>query len=145
MKVAIYSRFSTDKQTESSIADQVRVCTEYAQRQGWTITQRFEAQAISGATVGGRPGCVALLEAAHARTFDVLLVADTTRLARSQELAPMIDRLRFRGVRVIAVQDSFDSNAGTADMQAGLSGIMSVEFRRMVKARTHTGLESRAR
>ena len=145
MRAAIYSRFSTDKQTESSIADQVRVCAEYAQRQGWTIAQRFEDQAISGATVGGRPGCVALIEAAHARTFDVLLVADTTRLARSQELAPMIDRLRFRGVRVIGVQDSFDSNAGTADMQAGLSGIMSVEFRRMVRARTHTGLESRAR
>lgn len=73
MKAATYSRFSTDKQTESSIADQVRVCTEYAQAQGWTIAQRFEDQGISGAAIGNRPGCVAMLEAARARAFDVLL------------------------------------------------------------------------
>jgi len=30
MKVAIYSRFSTDRQNESSVTDQVRVCSEYA-------------------------------------------------------------------------------------------------------------------
>jgi DNA invertase Pin-like site-specific DNA recombinase len=34
MRAAIYSRFSTDKQTESSIADQVRVCTERAAKDG---------------------------------------------------------------------------------------------------------------
>jgi len=34
MKAAIYSRFSTDRQNESSIGDQVRVCIEHAQRQG---------------------------------------------------------------------------------------------------------------
>ncbi len=82
---------------------------------------------------------------AMVRRFEILLVTDTTRLARSQELAPLIDRMRFQGVRVIGVQDSFDSDAGTADMQAGLSGIMSVEFRRMVRARTYSALESRAK
>ncbi len=35
MKVVIYSWFSTDRQNESSIADQERVCAEYAGRQGW--------------------------------------------------------------------------------------------------------------
>ena len=43
MRVAIYSRFSTDKQTESGIADQVRVCTEYAEKQGWSIAHRFDS------------------------------------------------------------------------------------------------------
>jgi DNA invertase Pin-like site-specific DNA recombinase len=47
-------------------------------------------------------------------------------------------------VRIIEVQDAFDSAAGTSDMQAGLSGIMSLEFRRMIRARTHAALESRA-
>ena len=80
MRAAIYSRFSTDKQTESSIADQVRVCTEYANSQGWTVVSRFEDQGISGAAIGNRPGCVAMLDAAKARAFDVLLVMDTSRL-----------------------------------------------------------------
>ena len=43
MKACIYSRFSTDRQNESSIADQVRVCTEYAERAGMTVAARFEA------------------------------------------------------------------------------------------------------
>jgi site-specific DNA recombinase len=145
MKAAIYSRFSTDRQNESSITDQERVCSEYAARQGWEITERYSDAHISGAAMGNRPGFLRMRADAMSGKFDVLLVADTTRLARSQELAPLIDRFRFQRVRVIGVQDSFDSDAGTSDMQAGLSGIMSVEFRRMIKARTHTALESRAR
>jgi site-specific DNA recombinase len=145
MKAAIYSRFSTDRQNESSIADQVRVCSEYAQRQGWQIVERYSDAGISGAAMGNRPGFLRMRADGMAGRFTVLLVTDTSRLARSQELAPLIERFRYQGVRVVGVQDSFDSASGTADMQAGLSGIMSVEFRRMVKARTYSALESRAR
>jgi DNA invertase Pin-like site-specific DNA recombinase len=45
------------------------------------------------------------------QTGDVLLAADLTRLSRSQELAPLLERLRFRGVRVVGVVDRFDSSA----------------------------------
>jgi DNA invertase Pin-like site-specific DNA recombinase len=144
MKAVIYSRFSMDRQNESSIADQVRVCTEYAERQGWKVAERYEDKAISGAAIGNRPGFQRMRADAMARKFDELLVTDTTRLCRSGELQPLIERLRYQGVCVVGVQDTFDSSAYTSDMQAGLSGIMSVEFRKM-KARTHAALESRAR
>lgn len=99
MKAAIYSRFSTDKQTESTIADQVRVCTEYAAANGMSITHRFEDQGISGAAIGNRPGCVAMLEAAKSTAFDVLLIMDTTRLSRSSaDLNKIADRLVFMGL-----------------------------------------------
>src|SRR5690606_17168027 len=75
---------------------------------------------------------------------DVLLVTDTTRLARSQDLAPMIERLRFRGVRVIGVLDGFDSDSPQARMQAGLSGLMSDEMRASIRVRTHSALQMRA-
>ena len=55
-KGAIYSRFSTDKQTESSIADQVRACTEYAEKNGMSVTHTFEDQGISGAAIGTARG-----------------------------------------------------------------------------------------
>lgn len=145
MNAAIYSRFSTDRQNESSIGDQVRVCSEYAQRQGWQIVEQYSDAGISGGAMGNRPGFLRMRGDGMAGRFEVLLVIDTSRLARSQELAPLIDRFRYQGVRVIGLQDSFDSTSGTADMQAGLSGIMSVEFRRMVKARTYAALESRAK
>jgi site-specific DNA recombinase len=146
VKAVIYSRFSTDRQTDSSIADQVRVCTEYAARQRWEILERYEDQGISGAALGNRPGVLNLREAALARRFDVVLVTDLSRLSRSNgDLSTLIDRLVNRNIRVIGVQDGYDSARKGHKMQAGLSGIIGEAFREMVKDRTYTALESRAR
>jgi DNA invertase Pin-like site-specific DNA recombinase len=41
MKVAIYARYSSDNQRDASIADQLRICREFAARQGWTVVQEF--------------------------------------------------------------------------------------------------------
>jgi len=75
---------------------------------------------------------------------DVLLSADLTRVSRSQELAPLLDRLRFRRIRVIGVLDGFDSESPQARMQAGLSGLMSDELRAGIRVRTHSALQMRA-
>ncbi|HTE41647.1 MAG TPA: recombinase family protein, partial [Steroidobacteraceae bacterium] len=100
MKAAIYSRFSTDQQNESSIADQVRVCTEYAERSGMRIVERYEDQGISGAALGNRPGALRMMEQSLAKRFDVLLVVDLSRLSRSTgDLSKMIDRLVAKDVR----------------------------------------------
>ena len=143
-RAVIYARFSTNRQNESSITDQMRVCAEYAEQEGMTIVQQYKDEGISGAAFGNRPAFKKMRAAAMTGQFDVILVTDTSRLSRSQELAPLVDTLRFNRIRVIGVQDNFDSSAGTADMQAGISGLMSVEFRKMVKARTHAALETRA-
>jgi DNA invertase Pin-like site-specific DNA recombinase len=145
MRAAIYGRFSTDRQNESSMIDQMRICHEYATQEGMNIVREYKDEGISGAAFGNRPAFKKMRASALAGQFDVILVSDTSRLSRSQELAPLIETLRFHKVRVIGVQDNFDSSAGTADMQAGISGIMSVEYRKMVKARTHAALESRAK
>ena len=51
MKVPIYARYSSDNQRDASIADQIRICREFAARQGWTVVQEFTDHAISGATL----------------------------------------------------------------------------------------------
>ena len=55
MKVAFYGRFSSDKQKDSSIDDQIRNCVNFAEREGRIITQRYEDRAGSGwrAKMGG--------------------------------------------------------------------------------------------
>ena len=95
MKAALYSRFSTDRQNESSIADQVRVCTEYVERQGWKVVERFEDQGISGAALGNRPGVLSLQESAFAGRIDAVLVTDLSRLSRS----PCLTRSRSLSIR----------------------------------------------
>ena len=51
MKCAIYARYSSDLQRETSIDDQFRRCEEFAAKQGWEIVDRFADRAISGEAV----------------------------------------------------------------------------------------------
>jgi site-specific DNA recombinase len=143
MRVFTYSRYSTDRQSEASIADQQRRCHEFAASRGWPIAADYTDEAISGAAFGNRPGWQRL--AAELRAGDVLVVMELSRICRSQELAPLMDRLRFRGVRVFSIVEGFDSTSSHARMQAGLSGLMSDEFRASIRARTHSALHMRAR
>ena len=55
MRCAIYARFSSDLQRPTSIEDQVRRCTEFAAKQGWTVVEEFIRfdEARSAATVAG--------------------------------------------------------------------------------------------
>ena len=87
-----------------------------------------------------------LQEAALARQFDVLLVMDLSRLSRSMgDLAHMIDRLTFVGLRIVGVHDGFDNTRDGHELVSGLSGIMGQQFRKMVAKKTYVALESRAK
>lgn len=91
----------------SPFADQVRVCAEYADRQGWQIVERFEDQGISGAALGNRPGVLKLQQAVFAGRVDAVLVTDLSRLSRSQgDLSKMIDRFVAKGIRVIGAHQA---------------------------------------
>ncbi len=140
MKAAIYSRYSTDRQSESSIEDQNRACTEYAGKHELQVVARFEDQGISGAATGNRPGFLAMMNSAFASRFDVVLVTDLSRLSRSQsDLPKAIDRLTHKGIRVVGIQDGYDSQRKGHKLQAGLSGIIGESFRDMVSERTYIG------
>jgi DNA invertase Pin-like site-specific DNA recombinase len=143
MNAYTYARYSTDKQTEESIVDQQRRCHEFAKARGWRVASDFTDEGISGAALGNRPGLQAALNAL--KSGDVFLVADLTRVFRSVDLAPLVERLKFRGVRVVGVFDGFDSDNAHARMQASLSGLMSDELRAGIRARTHSALELRAK
>ena len=52
MNCAIYARYSSEKQSASSIEDQVRKCREYAAKNGWAVLDHnaYSDAAISGAS-----------------------------------------------------------------------------------------------
>jgi len=86
MRTACYARYSSDLQRQTSLDDQIRSCREYATQKGWAWqeTHVYRDAGISGASVEGRTGLLALLTASEQkpRPFDVLLVDDSSRLAR---------------------------------------------------------------
>jgi len=85
-RAAIYSRYSSDRQSEASCADQIAECRRFAEAKGWTIAEGVvvSEEGISGASRHNRPGLLALVAEAG-RAFDVLVVFDVSRLGRNDE------------------------------------------------------------
>ena len=72
-RAALYARYSSDLQRETSIEDQFRVCRERAEREGWKIAGTYKDSAISGGSMILRPGIQALLEDARRGLFEILV------------------------------------------------------------------------
>jgi hypothetical protein len=49
MRAVIYARYSSDQQREASIEDQVRLCRERIDREGWSFLATYSDAAMSGA------------------------------------------------------------------------------------------------
>ena len=73
-RAAIYARFSSDLQRDRSIEDQVALCETYCHKEGFEIAARFSDRARSGASVFGRDGLMAMMEAAAGGRIDVVVV-----------------------------------------------------------------------
>ena len=84
IRAALYSRFSSDRQKDRSIDDQIALCRDLCAREGMAVISTFEDRAISGAGAINRPGFQALMRAAEARLFDVIVAEDMDRLFRDQ-------------------------------------------------------------
>ncbi len=143
MRVAIYARYSSDLQRQTSIDDQVAVCRRYADSPGWTVLDEhvYSDAGISGASLEGRPGIQALLGAAPQRDFDVLLVDDSSRVARDLRDALYVLRLlKFAGVRTIYISQQIDSENEQAETLLTVHGLVDGLYLEEVKKMTKRGL-----
>ncbi|QJQ03929.1 recombinase family protein [Herbaspirillum rubrisubalbicans Os34] len=141
MKATIYARYSSDKQSETSLDDQLRVCRARADREGATVEfERCDA-AISGSTaVGSRPAGNAMLADALAGRFDLLLVEGLDRLARDQvEQEQIVRRLEHRGIRIIGVSDGYDSRHSGRKIMRGVRGLINDLYLDDLRSKTHRG------
>lgn len=81
-RVAFYSRYSSDRQKQTSIEGQERLCAAYAVERQWVEYARFSDSEKSGTTTMGRAGLFEMMAAADRGEFDVLLVEDIDRTSR---------------------------------------------------------------
>lgn len=111
MKAAIYARYSTDRQRETSIEDQVRGCRERAAREGWEIVAEHTDREQSGSLpFAARSGAAALLSGAMAGQFDVVVTESLQRTFRDLvEQEQIVRRLEFRGIRFVGCSDGYDT------------------------------------
>jgi DNA invertase Pin-like site-specific DNA recombinase len=145
LRCAAYARYSSDLQSPRSIEDQLRICREYAHAHGFVFLDEhvYTDEALSG--VGAdRPGLGRLLDAAMspARPFDVILLDDSSRLARNtKDALSIFERLNFAGIRLIAVSQGIDSENEQAHVLVTVHGMVDSLYVKELAKKTHRGLE----
>ena len=147
-RCAAYARYSSDRQSPTSIEDQLRRCREFATKHDWEVLPEhvYTDEEVSG---GGadRPGWMRLRSAINRkpRPFDVLLVDDTSRLCRNLgENSSFADEARFLGLRVIAVSQGIDTQSKQAKVLMTFHGLADEMYIEELASKTHRGLEGRA-
>ena len=84
MRAAIYARYSSDLQRDTSLEDQIAVARRHATERSWTVLKDhiYTDAGISCASIQNRPSVQRLLAAAGQRpkAFDVVLVDDSSRI-----------------------------------------------------------------
>lgn len=102
LKAAAYARYSTDNQTENSIAYQLSAINDYAGKNNILITHVFKDEGETGTNID-RKGYKNLLQAAVDQEFEAVIIYDITRGSRD-----VVDWFNFRktmlglGVQVIS-------------------------------------------
>lgn len=141
MRAAIYARYSTDKQAETSLDDQIRVCAARSEREGWLIVAQHADNAVSGSTaVASRHGGAALLADALAGRFDILVLEGLDRLSRDQvEQESVVRRLEHRNIRIVGVADGYDSGLSARKIMRGVRGLINELYLDDLRHKTHRG------
>lgn len=102
LRAAEYMRYSTDNQTENSIAYQQAGIRKYAREHSIQIVASFQDEAASG-TNTDRRGFQALVAAANRREFDAVIIYDITRGSRDVgDWFTFRKAMMYLGIKVIS-------------------------------------------
>ena len=138
-RAVIYARYSSDLQRDASIEDQIRLCREYAHRQGIEIVGTYSDRATSGASLM-RPGIQSLIRDAQNGMFNLVISEALDRLSRNQaDIASLYQRFQFLGCMIETT-----SEGAISEMQIGFKGTMNALFLKDLAAKTRRGLKGRA-
>ena len=114
----LYERLSRDDELQgesNSISNQKQMLEEFARRNGLPNPTHFTDDGISG-TRFDRPGFLAMMEEVEAGRVEAIVIKDMSRLGRDYlKVGQVMEVLRQRGVRLIAINDGVDSLKGDDD------------------------------
>ena len=115
---ALYERLSRDDDLQgesNSISNQKKLLEDYAAQHDFPNPVHFTDDGISG-TCFDRPGFLAMMKEVEAGNVEYLCIKDMSRLGRDYlKVGQIMEILRQRGVRLIAINDGVDSARGDDD------------------------------
>jgi DNA invertase Pin-like site-specific DNA recombinase len=140
MKIALYLRVSSDRQTTDSQAVELR---EYCARRGWSDVIEF-SDTSSGAKFS-RAGLDALMRDIRKGRVDTVVAYKLDRLGRSlPHLAQLVGEMTAHRVALVVPQQGIDTSASNPASQFQLNILMAVaEFEReIIRQRVNSGLRA---
>ena len=138
MRVALYSRVSTDKQ---ECENQVAQLRDFAIKQGWTITHEYSDTASGGKA--DRDGLKQMFNDASQRKFDLVLFWALDRLSREGVLETLryLERLTSYGVGYRSFTEQFFDSCGVfRDAIIAVMATLAKQERIKRSERTKAGL-----
>jgi DNA invertase Pin-like site-specific DNA recombinase len=110
MKAAIYGRVSTIGKGQD-VDLQLRDLRSYAQARGWKIFREYIDNGVSGRK-DKRPALDQLMNDAHKKRFDAVLVWRFDRFARStKHLVTSLDEFNHLGIDFISFMENIDTSS----------------------------------
>ena len=140
MKAAIYTRISTHEGRQFT-DNQRRETYEFVTRRGWKLADEYTDESSGGR--GDRAGIKALLEGAHARRFDVVVVWALDRFTREgiPKAFEYIHQLKAAGVEFVSVTEpQFSTSGPHQELFIALAAWMARMERERIQERIRAGL-----
>jgi DNA invertase Pin-like site-specific DNA recombinase len=136
VNIVIYARFSSHSQNEQSIEGQLKVCYEFAERNGYKVITEYIDRALSG-TSDARPEFQRMIADSAKRQFKAVLVYQLDRFARNRyDSATYKSKLKKHGVRVISARENITDDASGILIEGVLESMAeyySVELGQKIK------------
>ena len=138
MNAVIYARFSSDRQSETSIDAQVRACTEYADSHHINILRIYKDEAVSG-TTANRLGYQEMLADAFDSHFSMILIHKYDRIARNlEEQVSLQKRLKQLNIRLVAVAQDYGEGKD-ANLSKGIQWVLGEYYSANLSEETKKG------
>ncbi|KHO46081.1 MAG: resolvase-like protein [archaeon GW2011_AR3] len=137
MKVGIYARVSTKEQ---NVENQMSELTKYCQARNYEIFKVYTEVGVSGSKES-RPSFDCLMNDAHKRKFDILLVWKLDRLSRSlKHLLNTLDTLNSLNISFVSYNDNIDTTTPQGKLMFQLIGAFAEFERELIRERVCLGL-----
>ncbi|WP_302442355.1 recombinase family protein [Colibacter massiliensis] len=119
----IYARYSSDRQREESIEGQIRVCKDYARRNGLTILHTYVDRAMTGRT-DRRPEFQMMIQDAATQNFEYVLVCKLNRFARNRyDSTKYKHKLKKYGVKVVSAMENIANDSSGILLESVIEGM----------------------
>lgn len=137
MRVAIYSRVSTEEQSTDK---QIKECKEFCQHKNYTVVGEY-SDVISG-TKDSRPQLDLLMKACFIGKIDIVIVWKLDRLGRSlQHLVSVVNQWRKYNIDFVAITQQFDTTTSQGKFIFHIFAAFAELERDMISERTKMGLK----